>query len=130
MRESRSKQDFLALVRGRATEGVAVVHVEGLDETRWDMHELPTAHDFDAITPTPVVATRADGHISVVSSSTLAAIDLADADGVEVDAERHPTGRLTKEANRRPSRGWRPRTTRGRSRGSNCKPPRSPHHGA
>ena len=61
----------------------------------------PPPHDLDAITTTPVVATRADGHISVVSSSTLAAIDLADADGVELDAERHPTGRLTREANRR-----------------------------
>ena len=101
VRESRSKQDFLALIRGRASDGVAVVHVEGFDETRWDTHELPTAQDLDAITPTPVVATRADGHISVVSSSTLAAIDLADADGVELDAERQPTGRLTKEANRR-----------------------------
>ena len=47
VRESRSKQDFLALIRGRASNGVAVVHVEGFDETRWDTHELPTAQDLD-----------------------------------------------------------------------------------
>jgi predicted amidohydrolase YtcJ len=101
VREAGSKEELLALIGGRATDEIPVVHVEGFDETRWDPRELPTAADIDAITSTPVVATRADGHISVVSASTLAAIDLADADGLELDEERRPTGRLTKEANRR-----------------------------
>ena len=102
VRDATSKEELLALIGGaRDRTAITVVHVEGFDETRWDARELPTAHELDAITPTPVVATRADGHISVVSASTLAAIDLADADGVEPDADRRPTGRLTKEANRR-----------------------------
>jgi len=101
VRDTASKEELLALIRERAAGEAPVVHVEGYDETRWDTHELPTASDLDAITRAPVVATRADGHISVVSSSTLAAIDLADADGVEVDRDRRPTGRLTKEANHR-----------------------------
>ncbi len=101
IRETGSKEELLALIGGRVTDEIPVVHVEGFDETRWDVRELPTAAELDAITPTPVVATRADGHISVVSASTLAAIDLADADGIELDGDRRPTGRLTKEANRR-----------------------------
>jgi hypothetical protein len=101
VRDAASKEDLLASISDRASDDASVVHVEGFDETRWDTHELPTARELDAITDAPVVATRADGHISVVSSSTLAAIDLADADGVELDADRRPTGRLTKEANRR-----------------------------
>jgi hypothetical protein len=101
IRAAGSKEELLALIGGRATDEISVVHVEGFDETRWHAQELPTAADLDAITHTPVVATRSDGHISVVSSSTLAAIDLANADGIELDGDRRPTGRLTKEANRR-----------------------------
>jgi hypothetical protein len=101
VRVASSKEALLTVIRARAAEGSAVVHVEGFDESRWDTHDLPTAADLDAITQAPVVATRADGHISVVNSATLAAIDLADADGVELDEDRRPTGRLTKEANNR-----------------------------
>ncbi|MGH2679719.1 MAG: amidohydrolase [Actinomycetota bacterium] len=101
VREAASKEELLALILARAGEGTAPVHVEGFDETRWERSELPTAADLDEITDAPVVATRADGHISVVSTSTLSAIDLADAEGIELDTERRPTGRLTKEANHR-----------------------------
>ena len=101
IRGARSKEEFLALVRERSAEGADVVHVEGFDETGWERHELPTARELDDATPDPVVATRADGHLSVASSSTLAGVDLAGADGVELDADGRPTGRLTKEANRR-----------------------------
>ena len=101
VRDATSKEEFLALIRGRLDDGADVVHVEGFDETRWERHELPTAQDLDEITPLPVVATRADGHLSVVSSSALAAVDLAAADGVALDEDRRPTGRVTREANRR-----------------------------
>ena len=101
VRDATSKGEFLALIRGRVAEGGDVLHVEGFDETRWQHHELPTARELDEVTSIPVVATRADGHLSVASSSALAGIDLADADGIELDGDGHPTGRLTKEANRR-----------------------------
>jgi predicted amidohydrolase YtcJ len=101
VRDATSKEEFLASIRARAVDGADIVHVEGFDETRWERHELPTAHELDEITTVPVVATRADGHISVVSSSALVRIDLTDADGVGSDADARPTGRLTREANRR-----------------------------
>ena len=101
VREAGSKEHLLALIGERAAGDPSVVHVEGFDETRWDSHELPTADDLDAHASTPVVATRADGHISVVSSSALASLDLDGADGVELGDDGRPTGRLTREANHR-----------------------------
>ena len=46
---------------------------------------------------------RTDGHLSVVSSPVLADVDLTDAAGIELGEDGKPTGRLTKEANRRAS---------------------------
>ena len=99
-RAAGSKDELLEVVRGRAGSGASVIHVEGFDESAWDHEELPTAAELDAITDVPVIATRADGHISVVSTSALAAIDPGDVAGIEKDTEGIATGRLTGEANR------------------------------
>jgi predicted amidohydrolase YtcJ len=103
VRGSTSKEDLLGLVRERSGEGTSPVHLEGFDESRWDRPDLPTGADLDALTPLPVVLTRTDGHISVVSSEVFAVVDLTDTDGVEVGEDGRPTGRLTREANRRVS---------------------------
>jgi hypothetical protein len=100
VRASRSKEDLLAIVRARAEAGSTAVHVEGFDESGWDRPELPTATELDEITRTPVVATRADGHISVLNSSALAALDPGGVPGIERGPDGEPTGRLTKEASR------------------------------
>jgi hypothetical protein len=84
-----SKQELLEVVRARANQGGALIHVEGFDESAWDREELPTAAELDAITAVPVVNTAA-----------LAAIDPGEAAGIEMDADAGPTGRLTGEANR------------------------------
>ena len=98
----RPRRSFLALIRGRVPRTASPSCTSrGSTRPGGNATSSRPPHDLDAITSVPVVATRADGHISVVSSSTLAAIDLADADGVELDADGSPTGRLTKEANRR-----------------------------
>ena len=105
VRGAGSKDELLTAVRSRAEAAPApeVIHVEGFDETAWDRSELPTAAELDAITPIPVVAMRADGHISVVSSSALAALDPGDVAGIERAPGGSPTGRLTRAANRRAS---------------------------
>jgi predicted amidohydrolase YtcJ len=105
VRGSRSKDELLEVVRTRADAGGAVVHVEGFDETGWDRPELPTAADLDAITSVPVVAVRADGHISVLSSSALSELDPVDASGIERAPDGSPTGRITGLANRL-ARAW------------------------
>jgi predicted amidohydrolase YtcJ len=101
VRNTASREELLDVVRARSTTGKGPVHLEGFDESRWGRPELPTAGDLDALTALPVVVTRMDGHISVVSSEVLGTVDLSDADGVEMGEEGRPTGRLTGEANRR-----------------------------
>lgn len=100
---STSKEGLLDLVRERSAAGASPIHLEGFDESRWDRPDLPTGAELDALTRVPVVLTRTDGHISVVSAEVLAAVDLTDADGVEMGEDGQPTGRLTREANRRVS---------------------------
>ena len=101
VRGASSKEELLGFVTDRSAAGTSPVHLEGFDESQWDRPELPTGAELDALTPLPVVLTRTDGHISVVSSEVLTTVDLTGADGVEVGEDGRPTGRLTKEANRR-----------------------------
>jgi predicted amidohydrolase YtcJ len=101
VRAVTSKEGLLDVVRGRAETGTSPVHLEGFDESRWDRPDLPTGAELDELTDLPVVVMRTDGHLSVVSSPVLADVDLTGAEGVEVGEDGKPTGRLTKEANRR-----------------------------
>jgi predicted amidohydrolase YtcJ len=101
VRAAGSRDELLGIVRARAEAGATPVHLEGFDEFRWTGPELPTAADLDTVTPEPVVIVRTDGHLSVVSSTVLAALDLSGAAGVEAGEDGEPTGRLTQEANRR-----------------------------
>jgi len=105
VQRSRSTDELLEVVRARADAGGPVVHVEGFDETGWARPELPTAADLDATTPVPVVAVRADGHLSVLSSSALSELDPGDTPGIERAPDGSPTGRLTGAANRL-ARAW------------------------
>ncbi len=101
VRAARSKEELLGIVRERAGTAPSLVHLEGFDESGWDRRELPTGAELDGITEAPVVLTRTDGHISVVNAAVLAAIDTTDVDGVERGEDDRPTGRLTRDANRR-----------------------------
>jgi predicted amidohydrolase YtcJ len=103
VRAAGSKGELLELVRKRAGGDRAVVHLEGFDESGWEDQELPTAVELDAITDTPVVVARADGHLTLVNASALAAIDPVGAAGIERGDDGEPTGRLRMEANRRAS---------------------------
>jgi predicted amidohydrolase YtcJ len=103
VRGSTSKEELLDLVRERSAAERSPVHLEGFDESRWERPDLPTVGELDALTALPVVVTRTDGHTSVVSSGVFAAVDLMGAEGVEVGDDGRPTGRLTREANKRVS---------------------------
>jgi predicted amidohydrolase YtcJ len=101
VRAATSKEDLLAAVRARADAGATLVHLEGFDESGWERPDLPTAGELDALTPTPVVITRTDGHVSLASTSAIASIDLEGASGCERSEDGAPIGRVTREANRR-----------------------------
>lgn len=71
----------------------------GWDETEWREQRAPTADEISAAVPDrPVMLTRADGHAVVVDRTSLAALPLARARGVERGADGQPTGLLRKEA--------------------------------
>jgi predicted amidohydrolase YtcJ len=94
VQRSRSKDELLAIVKARLDAGEQLVVLEGWDESTWDRPDLPIAADLDAITDVPVVMIRTDGHLAIVSSSVLAALEPVDLGGVERDEGGEPTGRL------------------------------------
>lgn len=62
---------------------------------------LPTPDELaEAAGGCPVILTRADGHSSLVCRRTLQAAPLARSEGVDRDAEGHPTGVVRREANK------------------------------
>ncbi len=95
-----SVEDCLAALR--ATVDVTpepVIWGVGWDETSWPEHRAPTADELsEAAGGRPVILARADGHCVVVDRTSLAAVPLARARGVERREDGQPTGLLRQEA--------------------------------
>lgn len=71
----------------------------GWDETRWPEHRAPTAEELtQAGGGRPVLLARADGHCVVLDRTSLSALPLARARGVERGADGRATGVLRQEA--------------------------------
>jgi predicted amidohydrolase YtcJ len=99
---ARSKQEVLALARGRAaSDADPVVVLEGFDETRWDRPEMPSLAELDGVTPKPLVIGRADRHLALANSAALTFAQALEEDGCDRDVSGAPTGRVTRQANRR-----------------------------
>ena len=99
---ARSTQELIALARGRtASDPDPVVLLLGFDESGWDDPTLPSIDELDAVSDRPLVIRRVDGHLSVVNSAALTFAQALDADGVERDPDGRPTGRVTRDANRK-----------------------------
>jgi predicted amidohydrolase YtcJ len=97
---ARSRQDLLALAAERAaTETERVVALQGFDESTWPDPTLPTLEELDAVTATPLVIRRTDGHVALVNASALTFADALETPGVERDGDGRPTGRVVAEAN-------------------------------
>ena len=102
---ARSKEELLALARGRAAvENEQVILLLGFDETRWDRPSFPTLEELDAVTGKPLLLGRADGHVALANSAALTLAQALDAVGCDRDSDGRPTGRVTQEANRRVAR--------------------------
>jgi predicted amidohydrolase YtcJ len=98
---ARSRHDLLAVAAARAaTETERVVALQGFDETTWSDPTVPTMEELDAVTATPLVIRRTDGHVALVNAAALTFADALDTSGVERDDEGRPTGRVVGDANR------------------------------
>lgn len=89
---------ILAEASGARLEDVGVL-AHGFDETTWDRPELPTIDDLDAASGRPLIAQRADGHISLANSAALAAAGVLDMTGTDRGADGQPSGVVRREAN-------------------------------
>ncbi|MGE5225771.1 MAG: amidohydrolase [Planctomycetaceae bacterium] len=100
-----SREELLALARGRAaSDPEPVVLLQGFDETRWEDPAFPSLDDLDAISDRPLVLARADGHVAVANSAALTFAQALEAEGCDRDGRGRPSGRVTREANRRVAR--------------------------
>ncbi len=98
---ARSRHDLLAVAAARAAaETERVVALQGFDETTWSDPTVPTMEELDAVTTTPLVIRRTDGHVALVNAAALTFADALDTSGVERDGEGRPTGRVVGDANR------------------------------
>ncbi|MHA1166968.1 MAG: amidohydrolase [Candidatus Hodarchaeales archaeon] len=72
------------------------IYAFGWDESKWKDHRKVTIEEFDAVTGNvPSIATRIDGHTSLVNSSALTRLNVpVDDSRVEKDADGRPTGYL------------------------------------
>jgi predicted amidohydrolase YtcJ len=82
---------------GESRPGPILVH--GWDETRWSSPAPPSIEDMDRAVDRPLMAMRADGHVSLANHAAIAAAGLDEVEGVERDRDGAPTGRVSREAN-------------------------------
>lgn len=76
-----------------------VIWAGGWDETLWPEHRPPSADEVsEAAGDRPAMLMRADGHCVVVDRTSLSALPLARARGVERGSDGRPTGLLRQEA--------------------------------
>ena len=95
-----SAGDLLAALRRIAVDrpgGPILVH--GWDETRWTTPGFPSIDDLDRVVDRPLLAMRADGHVSLANRRAIAEAGAEDVEGVHRDADGRPTGRVDRRAN-------------------------------
>ncbi|MEW6060263.1 MAG: amidohydrolase family protein, partial [Actinomycetota bacterium] len=62
---ARSAREMLDALSAILRERSGPVLVQGWDETRWAVRQIPDIHDLDALGDRPVAAVRVDGHVSL-----------------------------------------------------------------
>lgn len=96
-----SPQDLLRALRLQAEQHTGrVIWGHGWDSHGWDQPLPSPAELTRASGGRPVTLARVDSHSSLVDELTLQAAPLSRVDGIERDADGHPTGLLRREANK------------------------------
>jgi predicted amidohydrolase YtcJ len=90
-----SASDLLAVAAEVVAARVGPVYLHGWDESDWRDRTLPTIEQLDAIADRPLGLSRVDGHLLLVNRTAIMEIDQVEEAGIELDARRQPTGRLT-----------------------------------
>jgi predicted amidohydrolase YtcJ len=98
---ARSAEELLGLVAEELTHNPTRIFAQGFDESQWDKPVLPTLNQLDEIADVPVILVRADGHISLANSAALKESRAQEERGVELGADKAPTGVVAQEANSR-----------------------------
>jgi predicted amidohydrolase YtcJ len=97
---ARSTRELIETLRKVVKDKDGPVLVHGYDESKWDRPELPTIDELDGVTEQPLAVVRVDGHLTLVNTKGLELSGALDAsEGVERNAARRPTGKVTKVAN-------------------------------
>jgi predicted amidohydrolase YtcJ len=96
---ARSAGDLLGFVAEELNHSPTRILAHGFDETHWDRPDLPTLADMDDLGDVPVILVRTDGHLSLVNTPAMNAAQVWDTDGVDLDADRRPTGVVRRAAN-------------------------------
>jgi predicted amidohydrolase YtcJ len=92
-------QALLEIARKRAIVGHGPVILSGFDESTWGNHDLPSLERLDGVTERPLVIRRTDGHVALANSTAIRGAGLEIEEGLELDAEGRPTGRVVAGAN-------------------------------
>ncbi len=94
-----SREEFLGMLRDAVAGGEKALLAHGFDETRWESPELPGMDVLDGLSPSPVIAVRADGHVSLANRQAITAAAVGEMPGVEIGPDGRPSGVLRREAN-------------------------------
>src|SRR5919199_2895241 len=99
--EARSAGELLELLASGATEAGEALLANGFDESTWPAPELPSIDELDRVSTKPVIAVRADGHLSLVNTTAIEASGALDRSGVDMNEAGTPAGTVRREANAR-----------------------------
>ncbi len=94
-----SRAEVLGILRDAAAERGGPVMAHGFDETTWDSPALPGIDELDELSASPVIAVRADGHVSLANRPAITAAGVGSLQGVELGPDGRPSGVLRREAN-------------------------------
>lgn len=94
-----SREAFMGALTDVASATSDALCSFGFDESKWADSRLPSPDELDAISSAPVIAVRADGHLSLANRAALTLSDVLALDGVQRDEHGAPTGVVTKAAN-------------------------------
>jgi predicted amidohydrolase YtcJ len=101
LERARSAEELLGLVAEEIRHGPRKILAHGFDESRWQVHRVPTRSELDDLGDVPIVLIRADGHIALANSAAIDQSGAFEVDGVDRDADGRATGTVRRQANRR-----------------------------